>query len=351
MPSPATAQLPALIARYADRMHREVSGHHVLSPLGAWLLLALVGPAARGRHREELKAVLGVDADQAFASAVALLGEQHPAVAAATACWHRPAVETGDLAAWRETLPAATAHGDIPTPEQADAWAERVTQGLIRKFPLQITPELVLLLATALATRISWARPFELTDAADLDHVWGPQVHQVLRSVAGHSAFVAETRAAGRVGVHAARSDDGLDVISVVAEPSVPAPAVIAAAHEVAAGDGPEVALSALPLGEDHAWTLTERDAGPSREEQEERRYALLPAWHAETELNLAGPALGFDAAAEALIALLPPGDYDWDAVQSAVAKYTREGFEAAAITALAFGRVRAARSRACAIS
>jgi hypothetical protein len=31
--------LPELIAAYAARMHRAASGHHILSPLGAWLLL------------------------------------------------------------------------------------------------------------------------------------------------------------------------------------------------------------------------------------------------------------------------------------------------------------------------
>ena len=53
--------LPELIAAYAERMHRAASGHHVLSPLGAWLLLALVGPASQGARRDELGAVLGVD--------------------------------------------------------------------------------------------------------------------------------------------------------------------------------------------------------------------------------------------------------------------------------------------------
>ncbi|HEX4428441.1 MAG TPA: serpin family protein [Frankiaceae bacterium] len=328
-------KLPELIADYAARMHRQVSGHHVLSPLGAWLLLALVGPATRGTHREELEAVLGIDADTAFAQASTLLREQHPAVAAATACWHLSAVDTAALAAWLETLPASTEQGDLPSQDQADAWAERVTDGLITRFPLKMTRDLVLVLATALATRISWQRPFELTDAADLGPVWGTEVQQVLRSVPTHRASVADTEAAGRVGVHVAGSLDGLDVVSVVAGESVPPGSVIAAAHEIAAGNVPEVALGDLPLGDGHAWKVTERVAGPGREDQEEKRYALIPAWHATTELDLAATDLGFGIAAEALMALLPPGHYDHGAVQSAVASYKREGFEAAAITGL----------------
>jgi hypothetical protein len=328
--------LPELIAGYAARMHREVSGHHVLSPLGAWLLLALVGPGTHGTQREGLEAVLGTDVEGAAKLAGALLQEPHPAVSAATACWHLPSVRTPALAEWLQSLPLSTEQGALPSQAEADAWAERVTQGLIPTFPLDITPDLVLLLATALATRISWTRPFELADAAELDHAWGPEVRQVLRSVVPHRVFVADTKAAGRVGVHSAGSADGLEVISVVATESVEPATVIAAAYEIATGGVREVPLDELPLGPGRAWAVTERDARPGGEAHG-NRYALVPAWHADTKLELgAAPGLGFAVAAKALIALMPPGDYRYEAVQSAVASYHREGFEAAAITALA---------------
>ena len=37
------------IARYAQRFHAACDGHHVASPLGAWLLLALCASASTGR--------------------------------------------------------------------------------------------------------------------------------------------------------------------------------------------------------------------------------------------------------------------------------------------------------------
>ncbi len=82
----------------------------------------------------------------------------------------------------------------------------------------------------------------------------------------------------------------------------------IAAAHQVAGGDVPEVPLGELPLGAGHAWTVTERAAGPGHEEQNERRVALIPAWHAATELDLLARELGFSVAAEALIACCRQG-------------------------------------------
>ncbi|HEX4015769.1 MAG TPA: hypothetical protein VHX15_03450 [Frankiaceae bacterium] len=339
--------LPGLIAAYAARIHRAASGHHVLSPLGAWLLLALVGPAAQGGQREELETVLGTDVDTAAGHARSLLAEPHPAVSAATAYWQRPSVATPALDAWTRSLPGATERGDIPSHAEADAWAAHVTHELIRSFPVEITDETVLLLANALATRISWSVPFTLTNAADLGTAWGPGVHQVLRSAATHRAFVADTAAAGRVGVHLAGSEDGLDVYSVVAGEGVPAGSVLAAAYEVAQHERP-LALHALPLGDGHAWRLSEREEMvKDLSGREETSYALVPAWHAETRLDLLNASgLGFGPAVEALYLLLRPDEYEADAVQSAVASYTREGFEAAAVTAIGYRRVSAPARR-----
>jgi hypothetical protein len=43
--------LASPLALYAQRFHAEIGdGHHVDSPLGAWLLLALVSPQPQGRN-------------------------------------------------------------------------------------------------------------------------------------------------------------------------------------------------------------------------------------------------------------------------------------------------------------
>ena len=50
--------LRAPLARYAERLHRAAGDtHHVASPLGAWLLLALTGPTATGDARAALAEV------------------------------------------------------------------------------------------------------------------------------------------------------------------------------------------------------------------------------------------------------------------------------------------------------
>jgi hypothetical protein len=170
--------------------------------------------------------------------------------------WHQQAAETDALRGWLAGLPGSVERGDVPTQAQADAWARRTTQGMIETFPIEITPLVVLVLASALATKVSWLRPFDVVPATALgDSPWATALQRVLRSPeSGHDCYIAETERAGRVAVHTAR-----------------------------------------------------------------------------------------DEAGRALIALLPTGDWEYDARQSAYARYSREGFEAAAVTALGV-RLAAAR-------
>jgi hypothetical protein len=91
--------------------------------------------------------------------------------------------------------------------------------------------------------------------------------------------------------------------------------------------------LFELPLGDGPAWRITE-DTVPATG-VDERYEVLLPTWEVDSVHDLMQSELGFPAAADALVALLVPDDYYAEARQSAMARYTREGFEAAAVTSL----------------
>jgi hypothetical protein len=291
------------VADYAVRFHRAVgTKHHVASPLGAWLLIAMSGAG-----------------DSALAEA--LLDTPHPLVAAASAMWHAPHAEPPSLPA----LPASTATGPLPDQAGLDRWARENTFGLIEQFPLKLSPEVVLVLASALATRISWEHPFELAPASALgpDSPWAGRLSTVLRSPSpGHRALVAESERAGRVIVHEAGAD-GLRVISVAAGPGVAPDRVIAAAHEVAAG-ARQVSLSDLPLGDSPLYRVWDE---PEAAKPGEFAHAVLPAWSARNQHDLGAAEFGFAAVAERL------GRDRFEAAQSAVARYDRYGFEAAAVT------------------
>jgi hypothetical protein len=144
--------------------------------------------------------------------------------------------------------------------------------------------------------------------------------------------------------MHAAESADGdLLVVSVLAAPDVPAGEVMAAAQLIARAiaddaDVPSYSLFDLPLGGGHAWTITEQSARVIAADGKEERYGtVLPAWSARSEHDLGRPELGFGTAATVLAALLPPDPrgHAFEAKQVALARYTRTGFEAAAVTAI----------------
>jgi hypothetical protein len=333
----ATSQLAACVTGYAARLHASIGNrHHVASPLGAWLLLALAGPASAGPDRAALTDVLGCDVDAAATAAADLLSNPHPLVASAAAVWTDPAVPLPDsFPRWRDALPSAVTTGNLPGQARLDAWAREHTFGLINRFPIT-SDDLYLVLASALATKVSWEEPFDLAPAASLGESspWAAKVERVLRTPAharGHRQFVAANTEAGDVIVHIASAADGLEVTSVAAQPDVPFAQVLAAAYDLgckhAAGmdiDAHDVA--SLPLGERELWSAREVMSGA------DSCMAVLPAWSATSDNDLAVPGLGFRAAKNALV----PGDDPWQARQSAMARYSRTGFEAAAVSALA---------------
>ncbi|MEU6207692.1 hypothetical protein ABZ814_29390 [Micromonospora musae] len=322
--------------------------HHFAARLGAGLVRAVVGPGAAGGTRAELEEVLGADADRAAATARALLDTPHPLVASASALWERAAIEA--LAQWRAALPESTETGPLPDQPALDEWARERTLGMIEKFPLTVGPETLLVMATALATRVAWATPFQVApaDALGPTSAWASELRQVLRTPwRGHTCWIAGTARAGDVAVHAAEArpervdgrESGLLVVSVAATPDVPAPDVLAAAHEVAtnATMSPKRgrrSLYDLPLGETPLWTIREEQTRSFG--REELFSALLPCWKAESQHDLTAKGLGFDTAVRALGELMGAPDLAYEATQAAVARYGRYGFEAAAVTALA---------------
>jgi hypothetical protein len=211
----------------------------------------------------------------------------------------------------------------------------------------------VFALASALATRISWAAPFDVTDARALGpgSAWAGDLRQALRSPShGHQGAIVATEGAGDVIVHTARAQPtegaGLVVLSVAAAPHVPAADVLATAYRLSVGaaDGAQPAgrrsLFDLPLGETSLWTLREERVRTSaRDGREERHQAVLPCWSARNEHDLTAETLGFEAAAVTLARALDQPVAGFEAGQVAMARYGRYGFEAAAVTGM-FGTV-----------
>jgi hypothetical protein len=161
------------VVRYADRLHAAVPDeHHVDSPLGAWLLLALLAPVAENDARLRLEDVLGTDAAGARSAADALLADPHPAVRSALALWTAPGVDRPAYETWAGRLPDALTRAPLPGQAGLDAWARDKTDGIIDRFPLTLEPDTVSVLASALAARVRWAVPLRVVPAAALGGQW-----------------------------------------------------------------------------------------------------------------------------------------------------------------------------------
>jgi hypothetical protein len=344
----STSRVADCVSAYAARLHAVVdTKHHVASPLGAWVLLALAAPASTGADRDWLADVLGCDADAAAQAAADLLAGPHPLVASAAALWTSSGAELGPgFEHWRAGLPSQVTTGDLPSQAGLDRWVREHTFGLIDRFPIQ-DDGLLLVLASALATKVSWMVPFELAPAVSLGSgsPWAQRLSRVLRAPrsGGHTQYIAVTPDAGDVIVHVASAVGGLLVVSVAAAPEVPAGIVLAAAHRIGIrhATGSQVQrrdLADLPLGEGPLWLVREVTAAS------DRCIALLPAWSATSQHELTDPSLGFAAARHAITAVPGP----WQSRQSAMARYSRTGFEAAAATAVgvALGLVQPTKRR-----
>ncbi|WP_298752169.1 hypothetical protein [uncultured Serinicoccus sp.] len=324
-PDPDTAA-PAAVRRYAVRFDSDVlAAPGVGSGLGAWLLLALVADQAEPADRALLEDQLGLPAGEARAALADLLADPHPAVSAAVARWADAAALTADFGGW--AVPGAVEDGPLPDQAGADRWTAERTGGLIETFPLEITELTRLVLASALATRISWRTPLVELDDGGLGTDAATARHLVL-----------ETVAAGPVGVVAPTTASGLTVVSVVADPAVPREQVIAAAHEVAAALASTRLPDAVAVLEDgHAWTVSEhREVRAAFQDVVEEWSGWVPSWRLTSEHDLAD-APGFATALASLARYVRPEERpaETEARQAAVAAYSATGFEAAAVTGM----------------
>lgn len=202
------------------------------------------------------------------------------------------------------------------------------------------------ILASALATKVSWEVPFEVVEASQLGPSDWSALHWVLRAPPGdhrHHQFLADTKEVGRVAVHLASARGGLLVGSVIAADEDARPSeVMAVAHEIvtaearSSGSTSHLSLFDLPVGDGPLWSVSEREVETtSRDGREEQVVTVLPAWSAETKLDLGAPALGFSAAARVVADAFDMADRVFEARQTAVARSRAIGFEAAAVTGL----------------
>ncbi|MFD6349842.1 serpin family protein [Streptomyces roseolus] len=330
-----------LSARWAAALPAAPRGT-VLSAATVWPLLAFLAEGAAGPARAELEDAVGMPADRAAEAARGLLGawDRIRGSSAAIGLWARPGLPLRER--WVAGLPGAAFGrftGDDAADEAAlDAWAAERTGGLVPAMPVRLDEDVLLVLAAAQTLRTRWLRPFRQYEMAPESGPWaGRPLARLGRLTALLDRVgVAETPA-GPLTVLRVLGDTGVDVHLLLGEEGAAPGAVLAAGIGVAGGAHPVVTGDVLPFGE----------AGPG--------LRVGRALSTVRDAQLAVTASPFDLASEHDLLAVPgvfglaaatddaaghfPGVSDGPlaigrAAQAGTARFTRDGFEAASVTA-----------------
>ncbi|MFD0358971.1 serpin family protein [Streptomyces sp. NPDC127110] len=342
------------VNRLTARWAAEASGGDggtVFTAAGVWPLLALLADGAAGPARAELAEALGIPAGDAAEAARELLAALAGVrgLRAATGLWARADLPLEQ--SWLTGLPngtRGTLTGDPASDRKTlDAWAAERTDGLVERMPVALPegPDAVrLVLASALALRLKWIRPFSEYPQRMHEGPWAGRELVVLRRTTSllDRAKVAHGPA-GPVTLLEVVGDTGVDVHLVLGGPDAPPGTVLTTGIEAAVRARPSTPTSLLPDGNPGPG-LTVRTV---RSESPEPWLSIAtPAFEVRADHDLLARArlFGLESATDRDSGSFPGISSEPLAIgsarQSAVTRFHATGFEAAAVTA--FGAVAA---------
>ncbi len=253
MPAETTVRsVNGMTARWARKAVGQAGT--VLTAAGVWPLLALLAGPSAGPARTELAEALGTDAERAPAEGRSLLAALDAAdgVGAAAALWARRTLALRPE--WRDGLAPGTL-GELTgaaaaDQEALDAWARRHTDGMVERMPVEVTPDLLLVLASALLVRTTWTEPFGEYPLRLTEGPWaGREVTALSRSTAEDTQVRVHATPAGPLTAVRVEGDNGLDVHLLLGGPGVPGGEVLGHGAEALAGRYPAVSGAALTDG------------------------------------------------------------------------------------------------------
>jgi hypothetical protein len=310
-------QISRLTAQWVRQLPGEEST--VLSGLGVWPLLAILADLANEPARSELRAAAGAQYEGLLAGT--------PELRMALGLWTRPDVP---LEPGVDKVLPPEMRGVLTSQEVLDEWVVEQTDGLLRRMPVELTDEVLLVLASALAVKTRWQLPFHEDARLVSDRLvrWLTRSDYDLSSVRRHDST------AGPLTVVTVLGEGEIDVRLVVGEPGRGRTEVLAAALEV---DDEGVGGGELLAGQDAPAVSVIESISPTP-----TAILSMPYFEVEVEHDLLAHAevFGLVAATDTTRGHFPGLSSRPLAVnqakQAVMARFSAKGFEAAAVTAMA---------------
>lgn len=324
-------------------------GNTVVSGLGLWPLLAILATAADEPGRSELAEAASVDAARGSAQAAELIRTIDAAddLHAALGVWVHEQLKLSER--FDSVIPAAltgTLTGDLAGDKaKLDAWAAEHTDNLIREMPLDVTPDLAVVLASALSLRTTWSRPFKEQLKRVYDGPWaGGTWHWLERS--DRDLDTVRLHGDG-LSVITVRGDADVDVLLGVGTTEAGRPDVLAgllaAAYRPAEGEPGSALVGRAEPGQEVAPGIK---IGLTTAPEPEVKLSL-PSFSVTAEHDLLAKSELFglrtvssDPGASGHFSAISPVPLRLgQAKQSVLARFFATGFEAAAVTAMGMMR------------
>jgi serine protease inhibitor len=320
------------------------------SAMGVWPLLGLMYAGADEPGRTELGAAFGFLPEEPSEVAdvvrsVVELFDRGAGLSLAMGMWRRADLSVHED--WLALLPPATRgvlSGDARQDQRAlDAWVERYTSGQLTRMPVQLNPDIRLLLASALTVETEWRTLFKRTASHGVGPWEDTRLALLRRRMSATEAWLAPTPG-GPVTVSLLEGRDDVDVYLLLGEEGRASSSVlgdgIAALDSLREAGIPSAAWESDRAGDDvvpgvEISTILSTTGAP------ETRLECV-AFSLSAEHDLLHYADVFGLGHVSTFGNRFPGISDEpiylnQARQNVVAEFTEMGFKAAAVTAMGF--------------
>lgn len=310
------------------------------SPLGSWLLLASIAssldldsdPALKAR----LEKCLHMSVEETKDAVLEILAK-YPALNYIAQAWSAPDLRTlPAVQKWVETNTLIPYDGAIPSQKQVNEWASTNTNDLIKEFPAQMSNDTMLVVANIIYSKLTWKTKFEAVSAPEMMAGW--ETKNTLHATAtrdvrfysdeNNDVFaIYEVKASGK-------NKESVSLVTCLSKDATPAQ-LMECLNKVDSLEALHPEDERLLNLSDGMYKVKEVKHGQSPTVIE----VNVPAWEAESQhALLENSALGYQEVIQAFNEGATES-LSSEVKQVAVAKFNKDGFEAAALTSMMMSR------------